>query len=360
MKTKILLITCLSLSALISSASSSRSSLMNAGDSYTYYHFNFDKSNFEPAYKPGDGIDWLFKFTPDESAFAVEVKSASTHPESSNFPNADLVIKNDFFSSYDLGIIDKNFHFIKTVNNGFVKYGRVDTDITESYNHVNIFNNPEVQVEFPLAVGLSSHDIWSGAYYDDQNKGSVYWSNGSTTYEPTEIGTIVINGREIQNTYRVERRRVYAENAAFKDFKLHEATYYEWFVEGIPFPVICLIHKKGFNGEDDVYEGYFIDDSFLANVGVDEVSSEISNLELYPNPSNGNVNIKYELNQPSSVDISVYNTTGMKVRSLVQAQQEAGTYHLNENLNLPSGMYLIHIIHNGQSSTKTLVLRGNS
>ena len=356
MKTKILLITCLSLSGLISSASNNESAILNVGDSYTYYHYTFTKTNFEPVSTPGEGIDWLFQNTPNESAFLVEIKDASTHPDAKSFPSADLVITNDFFSTYDLGTINRNYHFVKSISNSFVKYGRVDTDETNSYKYINIFNNPEEQIEFPLVVGVSLQDNWSGAYYVPEFMGSVYWSNGSNTYESTDIGTISINGKIIKNTYRVVRRRTYAENAAFKDFKLHDATYYEWYVDGIAFPIASLVHKKGFSGEPDIFEGYFIDNSHLTNVGLSEVKNDVTNVQMYPNPSNGEINISYNLNKASFVDISVYNTSGVKVQSMVETNQEAGQYHINQKLNLPSGMYLINIQHNGQSETKTIIL----
>jgi hypothetical protein len=356
MKTKILLLACISFSGLMASAGSNQSAMLNVGDSYTYYHYIFNKTNFEPVLSPGNGIDWLFQNTPDESAFVVDIQDAASHPDAVNFPSANLVITNDFISSNDLGIIDKNYHFIKSTGNSFVKYGRVDTDESNSYKYVNIFNNPEVQIEFPLAVGVSSHDNWSGAYYVPEFMGSVYWSNGSNTYEPTEIGTLSINGKIIENVYRVERRRIYAENAAFIDFKLNDATYYEWYVDGMAFPIVSLVHKKGYGGSPDVFEGYFIDDAHLVNVGMNEVKNDISTLHLYPNPSNGEFNIDYELSRASFVEISVYNTNGSKVHSVLETNQEAGHHHINQQLNLPSGMYLINFKQNGQSETTTIII----
>ena len=356
MKTKILLITCLSLTGLFASAGSNETSMLNIGDSYKYYHYTFNKTNFEPIMSPGDGIDWLFNYTPNESAFLVEIKDASTHPEAKNFPSADLVITNDFFSTYELGIINRNCHFIQSTSNSFVKYGRVDTDETNSYCYVNIFNNSEEQIMFPLSVGVSSHDNWSGAYYVPEHNGSVYWSNGSTSYETTDIGTISINGKIIENTYRVKRRRTYAENAAFKEFKLQDATYYEWYVEGLPFPIVSLVHKKGFGGDPDIFEGYFIDGSHLLNVGVNEVGNDITDVQLYPNPSSGELNLSYELSKASFVEISVYNTSGIKVQSIVETNQEAGRHQINQMLELSSGMYLVNIRQNGQSESKTFIL----
>ncbi|HAW51431.1 MAG TPA: hypothetical protein DCX54_03740 [Flavobacteriales bacterium] len=356
MKTKILLLTCLSLSGLFATAGSNENAMLKPGDSYTYYHYFFNESNFEPGLSPGNGIDWLFQNTPDESAFVVEVKDASAHPDASNFPSADLVITNDFFSTDYLGALNKNYHFIQSTSNSFVKYGRVDIDETTNNTYVNIFNNPEIQVVFPLAVGLNSHDNWSGAYYVPERNGSVYWSNGSNTYEATDIGTISINGKIIDDVTRVVRRRVYAENAAFIDFKLHDVTYYEWYVEGMAFPIVSLMHKKGFSGNPDEFEGYFIDNAHLATVGINEAKNDISTLQLYPNPSNGEINIRYELFNPSFVEISVYNTNGVKVERIVETEQDAGEYHINQRLNLSSGMYLINFKHNGRSETKTVVI----
>lgn len=52
-------------------------------------------------------------------------------------------------------------------------------------------------------------------------------------------------------------------------------------------------------------------------------------LQIYPNPSNGNFNLEFELKNNSFVSISIYNTNGQKVTSLVETRLNRGTHNIS-------------------------------
>jgi len=84
----------------------------------------------------------------------------------------------------------------------------------------------------------------------------------------------------------------------------------------------------------------------------------------YPNPFNPVTEITYDLPRSEQVNISIYNTTGQKVKTLNEAHQSAGTYTIqwdgkDENsLQLCSGIYFCRI-QAGQfrKSIKIMLLR---
>jgi len=67
---------------------------------------------------------------------------------------------------------------------------------------------------------------------------------------------------------------------------------------------------------------------------------EFSLSQNYPNPFNPSTTIKYQLPEKSNVRLDIYNTTGKKVRMLVDTIQESGQYEVRFDAgNLSSGIY---------------------
>ncbi len=77
----------------------------------------------------------------------------------------------------------------------------------------------------------------------------------------------------------------------------------------------------------------------------------------YPNPFNPTTTINYALPKTSNVILSVYNTLGQKIKTLVNSTEAPGNYNVTFNgANLPSGIYFYHIQAGGYSAIKKLVL----
>ncbi len=77
----------------------------------------------------------------------------------------------------------------------------------------------------------------------------------------------------------------------------------------------------------------------------------------YPNPFNPTTIIKYSLDKPGMVKLSVYNVLGQEVSTLVNNYKEAGYYTVNFNAsNLPSGTYIYRLQTGNQVSVKKMIL----
>ncbi len=77
----------------------------------------------------------------------------------------------------------------------------------------------------------------------------------------------------------------------------------------------------------------------------------------YPNPFNPSTTIKYQLAAQSHVLISVYNTIGQLVATVVSTVQESGVYSVVFNdPNLSSGIYFYQLRAGGFVETKKMVL----
>jgi photosystem II stability/assembly factor-like uncharacterized protein len=77
----------------------------------------------------------------------------------------------------------------------------------------------------------------------------------------------------------------------------------------------------------------------------------------YPNPFNPSTRIRYGLPSTSAVQLTVFNTLGQQVATLVQGEQEAGYHEVRlDGTQLSSGVYFYRIQARDFVQTKKLVL----
>ena len=85
-----------------------------------------------------------------------------------------------------------------------------------------------------------------------------------------------------------------------------------------------------------------------------------SNYKNYPNPSDSETNISFELTKNSRVNLSVYNLMGTEIYKVINNEtRPAGKYVENIDIkktNIPSGSYLLKLAIDGQVITSKLIV----
>ncbi len=77
----------------------------------------------------------------------------------------------------------------------------------------------------------------------------------------------------------------------------------------------------------------------------------------YPNPFNPVTVINYQLPVNSFVTLKIYDVLGNEIKTIVNENQEAGTYKIDfDGSSLTSGMYIYKLTANGFTSTKKMML----
>jgi hypothetical protein len=90
--------------------------------------------------------------------------------------------------------------------------------------------------------------------------------------------------------------------------------------------------------------------------GVDELNS-ITNMKVYPNPSESDPEISFYLNSDAKVKIDLVNVLGENVMTLVNEQKQKGNYKLEISAAaLPKGVYFISaVIGNSFGTFKVII-----
>jgi len=95
-----------------------------------------------------------------------------------------------------------------------------------------------------------------------------------------------------------------------------------------------------------------------ALLGVNEQVSKGEYMEVYPNPTNGDANIAYNLTEAQNVNIEVYNMLGEKVFAADQGKMDAGNHIVTiAAKSLQSGVYFVRFATNNGTTTKRLVIQ---
>jgi hypothetical protein len=79
-------------------------------------------------------------------------------------------------------------------------------------------------------------------------------------------------------------------------------------------------------------------------------------VNVFPNPTNGKLNISYKLNNANPVSIEVYNATGVKVAEVRDAATGIGTSTV-DLAGVSEGIYLVRLSNNGQTTTQKVVVK---
>jgi len=88
-----------------------------------------------------------------------------------------------------------------------------------------------------------------------------------------------------------------------------------------------------------------------------EIKKSDFNLKLFPNPTNGTVNMEFYLAQNETIAISLYNSNGQKIKDLAQTDSFAGNHNLTFNLTEYSdGIYWMQIRSMNQIQTSKIIL----
>jgi flagellar hook assembly protein FlgD len=91
------------------------------------------------------------------------------------------------------------------------------------------------------------------------------------------------------------------------------------------------------------------------------IPSTYSLNQNYPNPFNPTTNIQYGIAKEGLVTLTIYNIMGQEVKTLVNTNQNGGTYKVawngldNHNRMVPNGVYIYRIISDNFVKSKKMI-----
>lgn len=133
---------------------------------------------------------------------------------------------------------------------------------------------------------------------------------------------------------------------------------YKWLANGMKIPILEVDAQIILSAE--VVTKVVYQDSLrssLPQVGISESSPTISNIAVYPNPSNENCFVSYDLEKTSSVKIMLFDLSGRAILDFGREINLPGMHRKQlDFIGIESGIYLIKIESDGYSTTHPVVV----
>jgi serine protease len=90
---------------------------------------------------------------------------------------------------------------------------------------------------------------------------------------------------------------------------------------------------------------------------IENTDVNASMLQLFPNPSYGQTEIRYTIPATSKVQLTMLDATGRLVRSIAEGEKQPGEYTERIDVSdLPEGMYFLQLISDGKVSTRKMMV----
>jgi len=115
------------------------------------------------------------------------------------------------------------------------------------------------------------------------------------------------------------------------------------------------------NGDGDTPGDYCYTTSLALSEntsGIAESAASNFNFSVSPNPASSNLNVKFNLNQASTVDMNMFDITGKKVANLISDKSING--NINKSFNISTyqkGVYFIELKINDKTSVQKIVIK---
>lgn len=117
---------------------------------------------------------------------------------------------------------------------------------------------------------------------------------------------------------------------------------------------ICLILSSAGYMDDDHSNNTYCK-TYSIPVGINETTTNPSNLSIFPNPAQDKVNISFELNKATDFSATIYDVSGRQVALLGNQNYASGKHQVTWDASAyPSGLYYCHITIGDETVVKKM------
>ena len=337
-----LLISCTSF-AQITITNTDFSNVFSPGNSSTINEFIANTFNIGSA---GGGNSWDFSGLQSSTTFDLMCVDPTTTPYANDFPGANLGTYSHTTYQGEEGDI---WSYLQ-VNGNFSNMGEAITIVSHPDTVLENRDSPaSIQAQLPMTFNTSWSQTYTRTFY--LNGTPLFPTTVSINIVVDAYGTMTLPGGATVEALRI--RESTTENGTTSvDYSFVAKN-------GANVTAYATSSNPPSSGIIDISD-YDWNLPFTADVEqLSGLPSDFSISQNYPNPFNPTTKIEYSIPQESFVQLKVYDVLGNEVATVVNQEQNAGTYRADFNAEkLASGFYIAKLqAGNSTKSIKMTLLR---
>lgn len=211
-------------------------------------------------------------------------------------------------------------------------------------NYVN-FINTAVEFSWPISFGSAMTDTFTATETNGTN--TVNWT-GSTTYTAAGSGTVTLPGGGVYTNCLMIKSITNVTMAGSTSTTQMVMINYDWFASGFKFPLVHSEYQSTTTGTFVTKQIYFSINSLALPVGLNENKIERTDLTIFPNPANTEINISLA----NAIENYKVTLTDLSGKSIVERNNVKS---INVS-NIEKGIYILTVNGKNINARKTIVI----
>ena len=289
----------------------------------------------------GSGVTWNFgSLTNGVGTQLDSFMAPSATPYGAVFPTATLALHEIVFPVTNYYV----YYYNNTGSSIYQRIGNVQPDTVIYTTRADEFPYPLTPTT-TYSSNYYAHYRTSGGSATEAGVGSVVVDGTGTLTLPTGTYSNVLRSHYT----RTENDTTYTPSASAM---LQVDNYYEWYQPNSYYPILSIMYSNysvmGFTAFSKKTVAYR---AGYTSSGINDINSSSKNgMLIFPNPTNEQATLVYEMTQAGESQIGIYDLTGRLLQTSVNTSGEGFQTVSLKVSELPVGMYEVRVV-NSQSTT---------
>lgn len=226
-------------------------------------------------------------------------------------------------------------------------------------NAILTYTSAAVYAKYPMSLNTNTTATVGGTLTAASNNGSF---NGTSTVSASGTGTLQLPGRTFNNVIKVTTTQILYYSVSVITGTVVQVVneYYDPMLSKAPLftinqsTIASIVVMPPVQTSTQV--ATFVNTDYMM-VGVKEQSKEISNLNIYPNPSKSNFNISLTNENAEVISYEMINVLGQSVRKETLGNNKGEVKYNIETSGIEAGVYFVKVNAGNATSVKKITIQ---